>query len=248
MSTWKLSTQEKKSCTQIEFFKKGELVAQREIGWRWCWARYNEKPDLSNYNPGKDQIELYSLGDVVDMEQDDGCWEEWTWPDEVDEEEAERLEDIYNEDAEEGLENEDWVLDDTEYWVSGPLDIEQEISWYVNGEQPLVVVESWHKDDLIVEQRLTYAKTHVVFDNEPDFIGYDPEDQIEILSMNIPAGKYKDAELVSEEWEFPEDMLKKEQNWFKKYSWKKWSKTGWSMQNRQVWLTGELTITKDEEE
>ena len=57
--TWKLSTLEKKSCTQIEFWKKGDLVAQREIGWRWCWARYSEKPDLSDYDPDKHQIELY---------------------------------------------------------------------------------------------------------------------------------------------------------------------------------------------
>ena len=126
MSTWKLSTLQKKSCTQIEFFKKGDLVAQREIGWRWCWARYKEKPDLSDYDQEKDQIELYALGDIDDMEQDDGCWEEWTWPDDVDEEEAERLEEIYNEEYDEGLENEGWELDDTEYWVSGPLELTEE--------------------------------------------------------------------------------------------------------------------------
>jgi len=246
--TWKLSTQEKKSCTQIEYFKKGELVAQREIGWRWCWARYEEKPDLSNYNPDKDQIELYTLGDISDMEQDDGCWEEWTWPDEVDEEEVDRLSEIYEEEGEDGLENEGWVQDDCEYWVSGPLELEQEISWYIDGNSPLVVVEHWTKDDEIVEQRLTYAKTHVVLDSEPDLVGYDPEDQMEILCLNIPAGKYKDAKLINEEWEFPEDMPKKEQNWFKKYYWDKWGKNGWHMQNRQVWITGEIELTKDEEE
>jgi hypothetical protein len=124
--SWKLSTLEKKSCTQIEYFKKGELTAQREIGWRWCWARYNDKPDLSDYDPDKDQIELYGLGDIEDMEQDDGCWETWTWPDELDEEEAERLEDIYNEEYDEGLENEGWILDDNEFWVSGPLELIEE--------------------------------------------------------------------------------------------------------------------------
>jgi hypothetical protein len=246
--TWKLSTQEKKSCTQIEYFTKGELVAQREIGWRWCWARYEGKPDLSNYDPDKDQIELYTLGDILDMGQDDGCWESWTWPDEVDEEEVDRLSEIYEEDGEEGLENEGWSSDDNEYWVSGPLELEQEIQWYVDSNYPLVVVEHWTKDDLTVEQRLTYAKTHVVFDSEPDLVGYDPEDQMEILCLNIPAGKYKDADLISEEWEFPEDMPKKEQNWFKKYSWVKWAKGGWCMENRQVWITGEIVITKDEEE
>ena len=248
MSTWKLSTVEKKSCTQIEFFKKGDLVAQKEIGWRWCWARYSEKPDLSNYDPNKDQIELYSLGDVDDMEQDDGCWEEWTWPDEIDEEEAERLEEIYNEDYDEGLENEGWVVDDTEYWVSGPLELVQEIQWYIDGEQPLVMVDSWTKDDLIVEQRTTYAKTHAVFESEPDIAGYDPDDQLDLSKLDITVYNYRGADELSEEWEFPEDMPKKEQNWFKKSHWDKWTKAGWTRQNTQVWVTGELNLTKDEEE
>lgn len=123
---WKLSTSEKKSCVQIEYWTKDGFTAQREIGWRWCWASYDNEPDLSNYNPDKDQIELYSLGDVCDMEQSDGCWEEWTWPKELDEDEIERLEDIFNEEYEEGLENEGWELDDTEYWVTGKLNLTKE--------------------------------------------------------------------------------------------------------------------------
>lgn len=122
---WKVSTIEKKSCTQIEYWTKDGLTAQREIGWRWCWATYNEKPDLSDYDENKDQIELYSLGDVNDMEQVDGCWESWTWPKEMDSDEAERLEELYNEEYDEGLENEGWVLDETEFWVSGPLELEE---------------------------------------------------------------------------------------------------------------------------
>ena len=89
--TWKVSTIEKKSCTQVESWHKGDLVAEREIGWRWCWATYDEKPDLSNYNPNKDQIELYSLGDVLDMEQDDGCWEDWVWPDDMEQDEIDQI-------------------------------------------------------------------------------------------------------------------------------------------------------------
>lgn len=122
---WKLSTLEKKSCTQIEFFTKDGLTAQREIGWRWAWAVYNEKPDLLNYNPTKDQIELYSLGNIVDMEQDDGCWVFWTWPKELGEEEIQRLTDIYDENDEDGLEDEGWSLSDVEYWVSGQLELEK---------------------------------------------------------------------------------------------------------------------------
>ena len=247
MSTWKLSTVEKKSCTQIETFKKGKLVAQLEIGWRWCWARYKEKPDISNYDPDKDQIELYDLGDIDDMEQDDSCWESWSWPDDIDGDEEERLEEIYDEEGDEGLENEGWILDDTEYWVSGPLDIEQEIQWYLNGSEPMVIVERWTKDDLIVEQRKTLGLTHALFDEEPDLSGYEPEDQIDLMSFNIPVYGWN-SDYISEEWEFPDDMPKKEQNWFKKYSWAKWAKAGWSIQNKQVWVTGDLTLTKDDEE
>jgi len=245
--TWKLSTAEKKSCTQIEYFEKGDLVAQREIGWRWCWARYSDKPDLSNYNPDKDQVELYDLGDVTDMEQDDGCWEDWTWPDEVDEDEVERLSDIYEEEGDEGLENEGWILKETEYWVSGPLELEQEIHWYLDGGDPMVIVERWNKDDQIVEYRTTLESTHAVFDQEPDISGFEPSDQIDITTLGIPAYGW-DADQISSEWEFPEDMPKKEQNWFKKYYWKKWSDAGWTMGNKQVWVTGDLTLTKDETE
>lgn len=245
--TWKLSTAEKKSCTQIEYFKKGELVAQREIGWRWCWVRYTDKPDLSDYNPDKDQIEVYDIGDVEDMGQDDGCWEEWTWPEDIDDEEIERLEEIYEEEGDDGLENEGWVQDDTEYWVSGPLELEQEIHWYLDGGDPMVIVERWNKDDQIVEYRTTLASTHVVFDQEPDISGYNPQDQIDITALDIPAYGW-DANQISEEWEFPEDMPKKEQNWFKKYYWKKWTEAGWTKGNKQVWVTGDLTLTKDEEE
>lgn len=248
MSTWKLSTAEKKSCTQIEFYKKGDLVAQHEIGWRWCWARYKEKPDLSDYDSEKDQVELYSLGDVEDMEQDDGCWDSWTWPDDIDEEEQERLEEIYNEEGDDGFENEGWVPEETEYWVSGRLEMEQEICWYVNGDQPLVVVDYWTKDDIRVEHRITHASTYAEFGSKPDLSGYDHEDQIDITTLDLPVLNYRKAEQISDEWEFPEDMPKKEQNWFKKHEWVKWAKAGWTFQNTQVWVTGELTITKDEEE
>ena len=245
--TWKLSTIEKKSCTQIEFWKKGDLVAQREIGWRWCWARYKTKPDLSDYDPNTQQVELYGLGDIEDMEQDDGCWEDWIWPDGVDEEEAERLAEIYEEEGEEGLENEGWSINDTEYWVSGPLELEQEIQWYVDGGDPMVIVNRWTKDDLIVEQRKTLASTHAVFDEEPDLVGYEADDQLDLMSFGVPVGGW-DADQISEEWEFPEDMPKKEQNWFKKYNWDNWTAAGWTNGNKQVWVTGELTLTKDEEE
>ena len=77
---WKLSTVEKKSCTEIEFWTRDGLTAQRELGWRSCSVTYDEKPNIDNYDPNNFQIELTSLGDIVDANQDDGCWSSWTWP------------------------------------------------------------------------------------------------------------------------------------------------------------------------
>jgi hypothetical protein len=67
---------------------------------------------------------VFEFGDVQDQEQDDCCWQEWTWPEGMDEDEMERLTDIFNEDGTEGLENEGWDNSDTEYFVTGPLDVE----------------------------------------------------------------------------------------------------------------------------
>jgi len=121
--TWRLSTQEKKSVTQIETWTNGELTATLEIGWRWGHWDFATKPDISNYNP-EAQTDVFELGDVQDQEQDDCCWQEWTWPEDMDEDKMERLTDIYNEEGTEGLENEGWDNTDTEYFVTGPLDVE----------------------------------------------------------------------------------------------------------------------------
>jgi hypothetical protein len=121
--TWKVSNREKKNVTQVETWTNGELTAHREVGWRWGTWKYDTKPDLSIYDEN-DQHDVYDFGEVIDHDLDDGCWEEWRWPDAMDSEEAERLEEVYNEEGDEGLENEDWVLDDSETFVTGPLDVQ----------------------------------------------------------------------------------------------------------------------------
>ena len=125
--TWRVSTREKKSVVQIDTWEKDDMTMQREIGWRWGHFLYDEKPNVVGLGidlENNESIEVSMLGDVQDSEQDDGCWEDWTWPDELDPEEVERLEEIYSEDSEEGLENEGWVHTDSEYFLQGPLDLE----------------------------------------------------------------------------------------------------------------------------
>ena len=126
MTTYKVSTEHKKSIIEKNFYTKDGQTICYSIGWRWGYVRYEEKPDLSNYNPETDEIEIYELGDVVDHSYDDGCWADWEFPDDMDEEEQERLQEIYEEEYDEGLENEGWTLDESEVWFSGPLLVEEE--------------------------------------------------------------------------------------------------------------------------
>ena len=121
--TWRVSTRQKKSVTETQTWTNGELTAQLEIGWRWGHWEYDTKPDLSDYDPDG-QTDVFEFGDVQDQEQDDGCWQDWTWPEDMDADEIERLEEIYNEEGTEGLENEGWENTDTEMYVTGPLDLE----------------------------------------------------------------------------------------------------------------------------
>lgn len=121
--TWIVSNREKKNVTQIETWVNGDLTATRETGWRWGRWKYDTKPDLSIYNEN-DQHDVYDLGDVTDADLDDGCWAEWTWPDSMSVEETDRLEAVYDEEYDQGLENLGWSMDDSETFVTGPLDVE----------------------------------------------------------------------------------------------------------------------------
>jgi len=134
--TWRVSTREKKNVTQIETYTHFGLTATREVGWRWGKWKYDTKPDLSIYKED-DQHDVYDFGEVTDSDLDDGCWAEWNWPEEVSAEERERLEGIYDEEGDEGLEDADWSFEDTETFVTGPLDVEFVPDNYV--KKPIVI-------------------------------------------------------------------------------------------------------------
>ena len=123
MTTWKVSTKYKKSITEKQFWTKDGKTIVYSTGWRWGYARYAEKPEIDEDD---EEVNIYELGDVIDQEQEDGCWSDWEFPDDMDEEEQEKLQEAYEEDYDEGLEGEGWVCDDTEMWFSGPLEIEEE--------------------------------------------------------------------------------------------------------------------------
>ena len=73
--------------------------------------------DLNScFGANVDSTELQSL--------DDGCWREIEWPEDMPEDERERLEALVDEEGTYALEDEEgWILDETEVWVWGPIEI-----------------------------------------------------------------------------------------------------------------------------
>ena len=122
MATWELSTDYKKNALERQFWCKDGVTITREDGYRWgrFITESDEKPniDLHNedgYEIGEDEYEweLYSM--------DDGCWADWEFPDDMSDEEREKIENAWDEDFYEGLEELGWSNDDTEYSLQGPL-------------------------------------------------------------------------------------------------------------------------------
>ena len=124
MATWILKTLHKKNAVEKQFWYKDGKVIIREEGYRWgeFFCESNEQPeiDLNNadgYNLSESDYdwELTSL--------DDGCWADWTFPEDMTEEEQAEIESAWEEEYFEGMEELGWSQDDTEYILQGPLEL-----------------------------------------------------------------------------------------------------------------------------
>ena len=127
MATWILKTLHKKNAVEKQFWYKDGKVIIREEGYRWgeFFCESNEQPeiDLNNadgYNLSESDYdwELTSL--------DDGCWADWTFPEDMTEEEQAEIESAWEEEYFEGMEELGWSQDDTEYILQGPLELSDE--------------------------------------------------------------------------------------------------------------------------
>ena len=127
MATWILKTLHKKNAVEKQFWYKDGKVIIREEGYRWgeFFCESDEQPeiDLNNadgYNLSERDYdwELTSL--------DDGCWADWTFPEDMTEEEQAEIESAWEEEYFEGMEELGWSQDDTEYILQGPLELSDE--------------------------------------------------------------------------------------------------------------------------
>jgi hypothetical protein len=147
MATWTIRTHYKKSCEQIEYFYNRKIPDAKIIvrdGFRLAEFTVettdDEFPQIEfDEVPGgdgkRDSLDLFSLiGDNIDSTEmvemfDGGCWGDIEIEGIDDEDEAERLEELINEEGAYALEEDgdgDWYLSDTECWVWGPIEVEDE--------------------------------------------------------------------------------------------------------------------------
>ncbi len=147
MATWTIKTYYKKQCEQIEYFFNREMDGAKVVvrdGFRT--AEYEIETADDNfpefeftYVPGgdgkKDSINLNDCftGNIENSELvemfDGGCWFETEVHGIDDEEEVERIQELISESGSYAIEEDGdghWYLSDTEVWVWGPLQVEDE--------------------------------------------------------------------------------------------------------------------------
>jgi hypothetical protein len=137
MARWRITNLHKKSAVERQFWVKDGTTVVKDEGFRWgIWeCDSDEQPDIDLTNP--DGYELMSTDYDWEMqEMTDGSWLDWEWPDDVDDEERERVEELWSEEWYEGMEGDGWTNDETEHWIYGPMELTNvDTGETFNGEQ-----------------------------------------------------------------------------------------------------------------
>ena len=127
MTTWVLTTVENKNVEEIEFWSKDGQTIKRITGFRWgtVYCESDERPEIDLENP--DGLEVFATDYDFELDNlDDGHYCDVEYPDDMSEEEQERMDELWDEDSYSAWEEEGWSNDDTETWFHGPLNLEQQ--------------------------------------------------------------------------------------------------------------------------
>lgn len=128
MASYEISTKHKKSIVDVQYYKKDDYTIRYETGWRWGSGVITipDHDDLPWPENPDDNDEIDVLSYDFDMDSlDDGCWDDIEFPDDMDEEELNRLQELYDEDGIFALEEDGWECWDAELWFQGPLEIKK---------------------------------------------------------------------------------------------------------------------------
>lgn len=140
MAQWTVSTKEKKSVEEHEMWEKDGQVIVRISGFRWgTWTVTTTDDNPPEFDrmacPGGtddlDSVDMYGAHDnniesVELVSLDDGWYGDVQYPEDMSEEEQQRLEELWGEDAYSAWEDEGWMQTDTECWAWGEFEIEKD--------------------------------------------------------------------------------------------------------------------------
>ena len=113
MAIWRIQPTWKKSIREVMYFYKEGKEITIETGWRWgeftCETEGDEPPVI------QEGVDLFSQGYDMEMQECfDGCWTEYEF-DEFTEEEEEKMREWLDENSFYDLEEDGWVLTDSEF-------------------------------------------------------------------------------------------------------------------------------------
>jgi hypothetical protein len=132
MAVWTLMPVNKKSIEEVMYWEKdGKTVFFRQ-GWRGGSVTVTTADDKApEIDLDSDELSVYDLYDdhIVDVELDsfwDGCWGEWDWAvSGLTEEEQQEIEEAWDDNGYEGVEDLGWNQTDTEVYFYGELSLER---------------------------------------------------------------------------------------------------------------------------
>ena len=133
MAVWTLMPVNKKSIEEVMYWEKdGKTIFFRQ-GWRGGSVTITTADDNAPEIDldGNDELSVYDLYDdhIVDVELDsfwDGCWSEWDWAvSDLTEEEQQQIQDAWDDDGYEAVEDLGWEQTDTEVFFYGELSLER---------------------------------------------------------------------------------------------------------------------------
>lgn len=132
MTWWNVSNQQKKTVEEHELWQKDDMVIRHIVVWRSgsvsVETENDEPPEFDQSDgPSGDAVDMYAIEYEYEFNETiDGCYEDFIWPDDMPEEERERLLELWEEESYSGWEEDGWDQYDTELWFSGPLLIEKQ--------------------------------------------------------------------------------------------------------------------------
>ena len=142
MANWNVEPKYKKSIEEHELWQKDDMVIRRITSWRggtWYVVTSDDNPPEFNKvqtpfgSSDEDSVNMYdccenNIEDVEMLETWDGWYSDIIWPDDMEEDERERIEALMQTDWYEGLEGDGWINYETEMWVWGDLEITKDES------------------------------------------------------------------------------------------------------------------------